>query len=147
MYCSTLKQWNIFPLVSFYIIWINFNVLLNLKIIKYFHKFLILYYIILICFNVLIKLKIMKYFHNLIIILYDFILFCLNVFLTLTTMKYMNYMTVSETHHLLIFCQHQVISAQSHTEDDGCYSLKAMDPFLPLWPLTSHIKHPEERRE
>ncbi len=75
MYCSTLKQWNIFPIIYVYIILIYFNALLNLKIIKYFHKCIILYYIILICLNVLINLKIMKYFPNLIIIVYHFNLF------------------------------------------------------------------------
>lgn len=46
------------------------------------------------------------------------------------------------THHLLVLSQHQVIIAESHAEDDGRHTLKAMDPLFPLRPLTAYIKHP-----
>lgn len=36
------------------------------------------------------------------------------------------------THHLLVLSQDQVVSAHGHTEDDGCDSLKAVDPLLPF---------------
>lgn len=48
------------------------------------------------------------------------------------------------TYRGLIFMQHLVIPTQCHTEDNGRHVLKAVDPFLPLRPLTSHIKQPME---
>jgi hypothetical protein len=51
---------------------------------------------------------------------------------------------LSASYHLLILGQDQVIGAQGYTEDDGCDTLEAVDPFLPLRPLTTHIKHPAD---
>lgn len=45
------------------------------------------------------------------------------------------------TCHLFVFGQNQVVVAQRHTEDDGGHAFEAVDPFLPLGPLSSHIKH------
>lgn len=45
------------------------------------------------------------------------------------------------TCHFFIFGQNQVIVTQRHTEDDGRHSFKAVNPFLPLRSLSSHIKH------
>lgn len=45
------------------------------------------------------------------------------------------------TCHLFVFGQNQVIVAQRHTEDDGGHAFEAVDPFFPLGPLSSHIKH------
>lgn len=50
---------------------------------------------------------------------------------------------VLSAHRGLVFMEHLVVSTQSHTEDNGGHVLKAVDPFLPLRPLTSHIKQPE----
>lgn len=43
----------------------------------------------------------------------------------------------------LVLMQHLVVSTECHTENDGCYILKTVDPLLPLRPLTSNIKQPE----
>ncbi len=50
------------------------------------------------------------------------------------------------SYHLLVLSQHQVVVAQSHAEDDGGDSFKAMDPFLPLGSLSTHIKHSAESK-
>lgn len=50
---------------------------------------------------------------------------------------------VFSAHRGLVFMEHLVVSTQSHTEDNSGHVLKAVDPFLPLRPLTSHIKQPE----
>lgn len=46
------------------------------------------------------------------------------------------------TYSRLIFMEHLVVATQSNAEDDGRHVFEAVDPFLPLWPLTSHIKQP-----
>lgn len=47
----------------------------------------------------------------------------------------------------LVLMQHLVVSAERHTENDGCDVLETVDPFLPLRPLTSHIKQPDGQRD
>ncbi len=45
-------------------------------------------------------------------------------------------------HRGFVFMEHLVISTHCHTEDNGCYILKAVNPFFPLWSLSPHIKQP-----
>jgi len=40
-----------------------------------------------------------------------------------------------------LFKQHLIVLAQRRAEDDACYTLKTMDPFLSLRALPSDIKH------
>ena len=45
-------------------------------------------------------------------------------------------------YHLFILGQHEVVCRERDTEDNGRDSLEAVDPFLPLRPLSTHVKHP-----
>lgn len=45
--------------------------------------------------------------------------------------------------HLFVFCQHEVVGAQSHTKDNRRHPFKAVNPLLALAPLTSDVKHLE----
>lgn len=44
-------------------------------------------------------------------------------------------------YHLLVLCQHQVVSTQRNTKNNGGDSFKTVDPLLSLRALASHIKH------
>lgn len=48
------------------------------------------------------------------------------------------------THHFVVFHQHHIVGTKGCTEDDAGDALKAVDPLLPLRPLTAHIKHPAD---
>jgi len=53
---------------------------------------------------------------------------------------------MATSYHFLILGQGEVILAHRHNEDNGSYTLKTVDPLLPLGPLTTNIKHPAEHR-
>jgi len=43
--------------------------------------------------------------------------------------------------HLLVLGEHEVEPAERHAEDDGRHALEAVDPLLPLRPLTADVEH------
>ena len=45
--------------------------------------------------------------------------------------------------HLLVLGEHEVVAAERHAEDDGRHALEAVDPLLPLRPLTADVEHSE----
>lgn len=49
------------------------------------------------------------------------------------------------TYYFVVLHQHHVVCAQSSDEDDTGHAFKAVDPLLPLWTLTTHIKHPADQ--
>lgn len=49
------------------------------------------------------------------------------------------------SYHFVILHQHHVVGAQSSDEDDTGHTFETVDPLLPLGPLSTHVKHSEER--
>jgi hypothetical protein len=57
----------------------------------------------------------------------------------------MSYFCALLSYHFIVLHEHHVISTQSSDEDDTGHTFEAMDPLLPLRPLTTHIEHSAER--
>jgi hypothetical protein len=63
------------------------------------------------------------------------------IFIQINKMQYMIHYRI-QTHHKC-----HIIATKRHNKHYSSYIIKTVNPFSPLWPLTSHIKHTERHKK